>query len=177
MRVVIDAIPVRFGGFAVALEEMLAAWEKPGTADELHVAVSRAAELAIPPFVRVHEVAAGRPEVLRRPAVQARELRRLCRATDAEVLLATLPATAPVSVGVPKVITVYDMRHALHPEQFTLLNRLSRRISYAIGYRQAASIICISERTRSDLLRLHPGLAGKTTVVLWGGDHVDRWPR
>ena len=60
---------------------------------------------------------------------------------------------------------------------FTLLNRLSRRISYAIGYRQAASIICISERTRSDLLRLHPGLAGKTTVVLWGGDHVDRWPR
>ncbi len=177
MRVVIDAIPVRFGGFAIALEEMLAAWEKLGTADELHVVVSQAAELAIPPSVRVHQVAVGRPEVARRPVVQTRELRRVCRDTGAEVLLAMLPATAAVSVGIPKVITVYDMRHELLPEQFTLLTRLSRRLSYGIGYRQAASIICISERTRDDLLRLHPELAGKTTVVLWGADHVDSWPR
>ncbi len=177
MRVVIDAIPVRTGGFAVALEEMLAGWEKLGTADELHVVVSQAAELAMPSFVRVHDVGVGRPEVARRPAVQTRELRRVCRDTDAEVLLAMLPATALASVGVPKVIMVYDLRHELLPEQFTLLTRLSRRVSYGIGYRQAASIICISQRTRNDLLRLHPGLAGKTTVVLWGADHVDSWPR
>lgn len=176
MRVVIDAIPVRFGGFAVALEEMLAGWEQFETADELHLVVSRPAELTIPSFVRVHRVDVGRPEALRRPAVQARELRRLCRDTDADVMLAMLPATAPVSVGVPKVITVYDMRHELLPGQFTGFARLSRRLSYGIGYRQAASIICISERTRTDLLRLHPALAGKATVVRFGADHVDKWP-
>jgi glycosyltransferase involved in cell wall biosynthesis len=176
MRIVIDAIPVRFGGFAVALEEMLSAWPQLDTDDELHLVVSQPAELAIPSFVHVHRVAVGRAEALRRPAVQVRQLRRLCRATDAGVMLATLPATAPLSVGVPKVITVYDMRHELLPEQFTLFERVSRRVAYGVGYRQAAAITCISERTRSDLLRLHPALAGKTTVVRFGADHVDKWP-
>jgi glycosyltransferase involved in cell wall biosynthesis len=177
MRIVIDAIPVKFGGFAVALEEMLVGWEWLQTGDQLHLVIAAGTDLEIPPSVHVHEVAVGRPEVLRRPAVQARALRRICRETAAEVLLGILPATAPVSVGVPKVIMVYDMRHELLPDQFTRLTRLSRRISYGIGYRQAASIICISQRTRADLLRLHPGLASKTTVVLWGADHVDDWPR
>lgn len=176
MRVVIDAIPVRSGGFAVALEEMLAAWQQLETDDELQVVVSQPAELAIPSSVHVHRVAVGWPEALRRPTVQARELRRLCRETDADVMLAMLPATAPVSVGVPKVITVYDMRHELLPQQFTLFARVSRRVAYSVGYRQAASITCISERTRSDLLRLHPALAGKATVVRFGADHVDKWP-
>jgi glycosyltransferase involved in cell wall biosynthesis len=176
MRIVIDAIPVRYGGFAVALEEMLAAWAELDTGDELHLVMTQGAELAVPSSVAVHRVAVGRPEVLRRPAVQSRELRRVRRETGADVLLAMLPATAPASVGVPKVIIVYDMRHELLPEQFPLSTRLARRSSYGLGYRQAASIICISERTRADLLRLHPALASKTTVVLWGADHVDRWP-
>jgi glycosyltransferase involved in cell wall biosynthesis len=177
MRIVIDAIPVKFGGFAVALEEMLAGWTQLDEADELHLVTAEGADLALPSIARVHSVTVSSPEVLRRPAVQARALRRICRETRADVLLGILPATAPVPVGVPKVIMVYDMRHELLPDQFSRLTRLSRHISYGIGYSQAASIICISERTREDLLRLHPELEAKTTVVLWGADHVDGWPR
>jgi glycosyltransferase involved in cell wall biosynthesis len=78
----------------------------------------------------------------------------------------------------PKVIMVYDMRHELLPEQFSPQRRLMRRISYGAGYRQAEAIICISQRTKRDLLRLHPRLARKNVpVVLWGAEHVDAWPR
>ena len=81
-------------------------------------------------------------------------------------------------VGCPKVITVHDLRHELVPEQFTLARRLLRKASYGIGYRQAAGVICVSERSRKDLLRSRPWLKSKpVATVHWGADHVDDWPR
>ncbi|HEX3562670.1 MAG TPA: glycosyltransferase [Solirubrobacterales bacterium] len=39
-------------------------------------------------------------------------------------------------------------------------------------------MICISERTRQDLLRSHPRLRSKPIfTVPWAADHVDAWPR
>jgi glycosyltransferase involved in cell wall biosynthesis len=79
-------------------------------------------------------------------------------------------------VGCPKVITVHDLRHELMPEQFSRARRLIRRVSYDIGYRQAAGVICISERTRGDLLRSRPRLAEKPVFTIpWAADHVDGW--
>jgi glycosyltransferase involved in cell wall biosynthesis len=179
MRVVIDAIGVvPFGGYAVALEAILAGWEELGTDDELHLLMAEGVDLEIPASVEIHRFSVGRPAALRRVAVQTRAAREVCRATGADALLGILPTTAVGPVGCPKVIMVYDMRHELLPEQFTRGRRMLRRVGYGLGYRQAAAIICISERTRGDLLRSRPWLARKPVVaVLWAADHVDRWPR
>ena len=179
MKVVIDAIPVvPFGGYAVAFEGLLRGWDQLGTGDELHALLAEDVELDVPASVHVHRVRIGKPEVLRRIAVQSRAARALCRSVDADVLLGMLPTTAVIPVGAPKVITVYDLRHELVPEQFSRGRRLLRRLSYGVGYRQAQGVICISERTRSDLLRSRPWLSSKPVVAVhFGADHVDGWPR
>ena len=179
MKVVIDAIPVvPFGGYAVAFEGLLRGWDLLGADDEVHALVAEGVELEVPAFVHVHRFHVGRPEVLRRVLVQTRAARSICRSVGADALLGILPTTAVASVGCPKVITVYDMRHELMPDQFTRGRRLLRRLSYEAGYRQAAGIICISERTRGDLLRSRPRLSSKPTfAVHFGADHVDGWPR
>jgi glycosyltransferase involved in cell wall biosynthesis len=179
MRVVIDAIPVvPFGGYAVALENMLAGWEQLGTDDEVHLLVTEGVELRLPASMHVYEFRVGRPQVLRRIVVQSRAARRVCAEVGADVLLGALPTTAVTPVGCPKVIEVYDLRHEILPEQFSRGRRLLRRLSYGIGYRQAAGMICISERTRADLLRSRPWLREKRVVsVLFAADHVDGWRR
>jgi glycosyltransferase involved in cell wall biosynthesis len=177
MRVVIDAIPVvPFGGFAVTLEGLLSGWDRLGTDDELHLLLADGVEHELPASVNVHRFPVGRPEVIRRVAVQSRVARRTCRAVEADVLLGTTPTTAVGPVGCPKVITVHDLRHELVPEQFSRGRRLLRKVSYGIGYRQAAGLICVSERTRGDLLRSRPWLAEKPVfTVPWAADHADNW--
>jgi glycosyltransferase involved in cell wall biosynthesis len=179
VRIVVDAIPVvPFGGYAVTLAALLRGWELLGTDDEIHVLLGEGVELSLPDSVEVHRFRVGSPEVARRIAVQTRAARHVCREVDADVLLAAVPTTAVTSVGCPKVITVHDLRHELRPDQFSRGRRLLRRLSYAIAYRQAAGIICISERTREDLLRLHPQLREKPVFTIhWAADHVDAWPR
>jgi glycosyltransferase involved in cell wall biosynthesis len=179
MRLVIDAIPVvPFGGYAVGLEGVLRGWDQLDTDDEIHVLLAEGVELEIPPSMHVHRFRVGRPAALRRVITQSRAARKVCREVGADVFLASLPTTAVIPVGCPKVITVYDLRHELVPEQFTRGRRLLRRLSYEIGYRQAAAVICISDRTRKDLLRSRPWLSAKPVhPVLYAADHVDDWPR
>ncbi len=179
MRVVIDAIPVvPFGGFAVTLEGLLAGWDELGVEDEIHLLLTEGVEHEIPASVRVHRFPVGRPEAIRRVVVQSRAARKVCRDVEADVLLGTIPTTAAIPVGCPKVITVHDLRHELMPEQFTRGRRMLRKISYEIGYREASGVICISERTRRDLLRARPWLRKKPVfTVPWAADHVDDWPR
>jgi glycosyltransferase involved in cell wall biosynthesis len=179
MRVVIDAIPVvPFGGFAVTLEGLLDGWDRLGTDDEVHLLLAQGVEHEVPASIHVHRVPVGKPDFLRRPLVQSRAARKICRSVRADVLLGTVPTTAVIPVGCPKVITVHDLRHELVPEQFSRGRRLLRKLSYGIGYRQAAGLICISERTRSDLLRSRPWLRHKPIfTVPWAADHVDSWPR
>jgi glycosyltransferase involved in cell wall biosynthesis len=179
MRVVIDAIPVvPFGGFAVTLEGLLSGWNRLETGDELHLLLAEGSEHELPPQISVHRFPVGKPEVIRRVVTQSRAARRICRQVNADALLGTIPTTAVIPVGCPKVITVHDLRHELVPEQFSRGRRLLRKLSYGVGYRQAAGIICISERTRRDLLRSRPRLAGKPVFTIpWAADHVDEWPR
>jgi glycosyltransferase involved in cell wall biosynthesis len=179
VRIVVDAIPVvPFGGYAVTLGGLLGGWERLGIGDEIHVLAGEGVELELPASVEVHRFRIGKPEVARRIVVQTQAARSVCREVEADVLLAAIPTTAVTAVGCPKVITVHDLRHELRPEQFTRGRRLLRRLSYAIAYRQADGVICISERTRGDLLRLHPRLRDKPVfTVHWAADHVDSWPR
>jgi glycosyltransferase involved in cell wall biosynthesis len=179
VRVVIEAIPaVPFGGYAVGLEGVLRGWSRLDTDDEVHLLLAEGIGLDIPDWVNIHRFRVGSPAALRRVAVQSRAARRVCHEVGADVLLGQLPTTAVIPVGCPKVITVYDLRHELLPEQFSRGRRLLRRFSYEIGYRQADRIVCISERTRKDLLRSRSYLdPEKVTAVLYAGDHVEDWPR
>jgi glycosyltransferase involved in cell wall biosynthesis len=179
VRVVIDAIPVvAFGGYAVTLRALLGGWDRLESDDEIHVLLGEGVELGLPSTVDVHRFRVGRPEVARRILVQSRAARRVCRDVGADVLLAAIPTTAVTPVGCPKVITVHDLRHEILPEQFSRWRRLLRKLSYGIAYRQAAGVICISERTRADLLRSRPWLRDKPLfTVHWAADHVDGWPR
>jgi glycosyltransferase involved in cell wall biosynthesis len=179
VRVVIEAIPaLPFGGYAVGLEGLLRGWDRMGGDDEVHLLLAEGVEFEVPEWVHIHRFRVGRPAFARRIVVQSRAARKVCREVDADVMLGLLPTTAVTPIGCPKVMTVYDLRHELVPDQFSLGRRVLRRLSYGIGYRQAAALICISERTKTDLLRSRPWLEKKPVVaVLFAADHVDDWPR
>jgi glycosyltransferase involved in cell wall biosynthesis len=179
MRVVIEALPaVPFGGYAVALEGLLRGWDQLDTDDEIHLLMTEGIELEVPESIHIHRFPVGRPQFLRRIVAQSRAAGKVCREVDADVLIGLLPTTAVTPVGCPKVITVYDLRHELVPEQFTRGRRLLRKLSYGIGYRQANAVICISDRTRKDLLHSRPWLKSKpVTAVHLAADRVDDWPR
>lgn len=50
-------------------------------------------------------------------------------------------------------------------------------MSYAIGFRQADGVACISGRTTRDLLAFHPRLSRvPVRVAHLGADHVESWP-
>jgi glycosyltransferase involved in cell wall biosynthesis len=178
MRILIDAIPVRYGGFAVALEGLLGGWD-PTLGDELHLVLTEASELTHPDWIQAHRLALRRPAAWGSVAAQSLDLPRICREVGADVLLAAMPKTALGPLGVPKVITVQDLRHELLPQQFSPGRRALRRVSYGAAYRQSRAIACISERTRRDLLRSRPWLTDRCTVetIPFGCDHVDGWPR
>jgi glycosyltransferase involved in cell wall biosynthesis len=179
MRIVIEALPaVPFGGYAVALEGLLRGWDEIEAEDEVHLLLTEGVEFDVPDSIHVHRFRVGRPQFLRRVVTQSRAARRVCREIDADVLLGLLPTTGVTSVGAPKVVIVYDLRHELVPEQFTRFRRLLRKLSYGIGYRQAEGFITISDRTRKDLLRSRPWLGEKVvTPVHLSADRVDDWPR
>ena len=64
------------------------------------------------------------------------------------------------------VITVYDMIHELYPEFFSARDRTSEYKKTAVD--RADHVICISENTQKDLIRLFGVAPEKTTVVHLG---------
>lgn len=68
----------------------------------------------------------------------------------------------------PVVITVYDMVHEIFPDQFSRLGNISLRKRRAVE--RADHIICISESTRRDLIRLFDVDDAKVSVVHLGFD-------
>lgn len=68
------------------------------------------------------------------------------------------------------VITVYDMVHELFPNAFAANDDTAANKRIAID--RADHVICISENTRSDLMRLYGTSAGKVSVVHLGFDQL-----
>lgn len=68
----------------------------------------------------------------------------------------------------PTVITVYDMIHELFPNQFPKYDKTSAIKRIAID--RADHVICISENTKLDLMRLYGTSASKLSVVHLGFD-------
>jgi glycosyltransferase involved in cell wall biosynthesis len=74
--------------------------------------------------------------------------------------------TAPKNAKV--VITVYDMTHEVFPDLFVPKGRVIQWKTASVD--RADWIICISENTRRDLLRFHPHVADRVSVVHLGFD-------
>jgi glycosyltransferase involved in cell wall biosynthesis len=68
----------------------------------------------------------------------------------------------------PAIITVYDMIHELFPKDFSTIGNTAAKKRIAID--RADHVICISENTKSDLMRLYGTSAGKVSVVHLGFD-------
>ncbi|MCU1659155.1 MAG: hypothetical protein JWO57_3811 [Pseudonocardiales bacterium] len=177
MRVVIDGLPISGMSLAVVVEHVLDGWQQLGVDDELHIALGPRAELPIPDSVVVHRVEFGRNDTAGRLRAQSFELPRLCRKVGADALFGVLPTTTLTPLPCPRVITAHDLRHELRPEQFSRRARTMRTVSYSAGFRQADGVVCVSERTKTDLLASRPWLRSRALgVALHGADHVDSWP-
>lgn len=77
----------------------------------------------------------------------------------------------------PVVVTVYDMVHELFPNEFSKFGNISMRKRKAVE--RADHVICISESTRLDLMRLFAVDPGKISVVHLGFDNFvsgSSWP-
>ena len=72
--------------------------------------------------------------------------------------------------SLPIVITVYDMIHELFAEQIPKRDNTAARKRVAID--RADHVICISENTRADLMRLYNVAANKISVVHLGVDQL-----
>lgn len=176
LTIVVDAISALPGSQVIVTEYILRAWRAVGPDDEVHLVVGDDIELRVPDWVVAHRVGLRRPRQLGRLTAQIGELRRICRQTGADVLFASVPASALADVSVPRVLLLHDLRHELRPEQFGRVQRWARKLIWGYNFRVASAVACVSERTRQDLLR-HRGMAGKAVVVAHlGADHVDGWP-
>ena len=71
-------------------------------------------------------------------------------------------------LGLPTIITVHDMIHELFPEEFSALDSTAARKRIAID--RATHIICVSQNTKKDLMRLHNVPESKISVVYHGVD-------
>jgi glycosyltransferase involved in cell wall biosynthesis len=178
MRVVIDGLPIRGrNSLAVVVEHLLDAWTRLETDDQLHLAIGRGAQIAIPERVVVHEADLGERQYLNRMRAQATLIPRLCREHNADAMLGVLPTTTMNRLPCPRAIITWDLRFELRPEQFSRKTRLLRAVSWGLGFRQADAIVTISERTRDDLLRSRPWLRDRIVrAAPLGGDHVAAWP-
>jgi glycosyltransferase involved in cell wall biosynthesis len=74
--------------------------------------------------------------------------------------------------GMACVLTVHDLIPLLLPETVSTAFRWQFRLWLARSVRVAHAVVCVSERTREDLVARFPEAAGKAVVVHHGVDHV-----
>ncbi len=170
MRAVVNALQAGSTSLGVVTENLLGGWDSLGTEDDLHLVLHAGVRLHVPDSVTVHAVGG--------PRAVGMELRvpSLCRRLRADVMLGVTPATTFSPLPCPRAAIAHDLRYRHRPEQFPPKIRSRRRASYAVGYHQADAIVCVSHRTRDDLLEAHDYLRTRpVTVAQLGSDHVLAW--
>ena len=178
MRVVIDGLAVRGqNSLSIVSDHLLSGWNGLQDRDEVHFVTQDPSTVTFPDGVHVHSVRAARWGLLSRLWAQSFTLPRICQKVAPDVMLGMIPSTAITPLPCPRVIVAWDFRYRALPEQFRTKTRWFRRLSYAIGFRQADGVVCISERTRRDLLAYLPRAKRiPVAVAHLGADHVTTWP-
>jgi glycosyltransferase involved in cell wall biosynthesis len=172
MKVVVDAVAVRPGSAAIVIGGVLRGWVAAFPGDELVVLVDGHADFPVPSSVGVEPIVERTASPVARLRAQSIGVRLACARHRADGLLSAIPASALLGARCPHAVIVYDLRHELRPAQFTLMRRLSRRVLWGWTFRRADALMCISERTRSDLVALHPYTRDKAVAALLGADHA-----
>ncbi len=175
MRLVVDAVAIRPGSAAIIVGNLLIGWAAAAPEDELIVLIADEPQLPLPESAAVESIASGSASVPARMWAQSVGVRRASRRLRADALLGGVTASALLGAGCPYGVMLYDLRHELRPNQFPAARRLARRILYGWSFARADALICISERTRRDLLARRPQLSAKALVALLGADHAVRW--
>jgi glycosyltransferase involved in cell wall biosynthesis len=174
VRLVADTTAIRPGSAAIIVGNLLKGWAVAAPEDELIVLVAERPQLPLPESARIVDV--GNPSSL--PArlwLQSVGVRRAARRFSADAFLGGVTSGAVLGVGCPYAVMLYDLRHEVRPAQFSPSRRIARRLLYGWSFRNADGLICISERTRGDLLARRPGLDHKAYVALLGSNHADEW--
>jgi glycosyltransferase involved in cell wall biosynthesis len=100
---------------------------------------------------------------------QERQLPRSARKDGLDVFFS--PAYAcPLSLDLPRVTTVHDLSFFAHPQDFTLVDGLRRRVLVRLSLRASRAVTVVSDFTRRELLRLFPGLDARVVHVPHGSD-------
>ncbi len=98
---------------------------------------------------------------------------RQLKELSSDILHETYYAKRSIASGREKIIlTVYDMIHELFPSQFHSSDKTSELKRIAVE--RADHIICISENTRKDLIKLFKVPEEKTSVIYLGFDLNDK---
>lgn len=174
MRLVVDAVGVRRGSAAIVIGNLLRGWTIAAPQDELIVLTDGEPQFTPPVKAVVRPIMSGEGRLARLRA-QSVGVRRECRAVQADALLSAVTASAFLGARCPSGAIVYDVRHELRPAQFARGRRIARRVLYGWTFRRSDALLCISNRTRQDIIRRRPGLAGKTHATLLGADHAAEW--
>jgi glycosyltransferase involved in cell wall biosynthesis len=174
MRLVADTTAIRPGSAAIIVGNLLIGWAQAAPEDEVIVLVAGRPQLPLPRTARIEDIG-SRPSLLARLWRQSVGVRQAARRLDADAFLGGVTAGALLGVKCPYAAMLYDLRHELRPAQFSASRRISRRILYGWTFKLADVLVCISERTRRDLLRPRRRLASKALAAPLGSDHAEGW--
>jgi glycosyltransferase involved in cell wall biosynthesis len=175
MRLVVDAVGVRPGSAEIVIGNLLVGWTQAAPDDRIVVLVDREPGFPLPATITVERIVQRSSSLAGRLWAQSVGVRLACRRLDADALLSALTAGSLLGARCPHAVIVYDLRHELRPGQFSRRRRLGRRLLYGWSFRNANALLCISERTRRDLLARRPQLTARAHAVLLGADHAAGW--
>lgn len=174
MKVLVDGRMLYHSGVGRYLRNLLGCWLR-----DRAVTVT----LAGPPRLTDQFVQGLDPSVLRPALIPfsapiysvAEQLWWLKKAPQLEHDVLFVPHyNAPMLARRPLVVTVHDLIHFLFPALFPARLRWPARVVLGGAVRRARVLVCDSEATKRDLVRMFPGAAVKARVVPLGVDPVFR---
>ena len=169
----VDATGVRFGGMRTYAESLLAAYADTFPGDSVVVI----APPALPLPDGIARVDAGRVSMAtgRLDLYAGGGVARAIRRFRPDVHLALTPVLPLQGVQIPSVVVTHDLRHLDRPAEFSLGDRLKRRVFYGAGFRRADIVVAVSGATARSCVRHGVVAESRVRVVHHGADHVRNW--
>lgn len=174
MRLLIDALgaPSASGGMRLYAEELVYAWAEAFPEDELWVVgYAWCTQAFAGSTVRVIPLPESAPA---RIAGQLAGTALLAAGTRPDAVLSLSLVVTPLFPAARRFVVVHDWRHLKNPGEFSLAQRLYRRL-WVWSTNHAACAIQISDKTSQESALFAP--EARRVVVENGRDHARRWQR
>jgi glycosyltransferase involved in cell wall biosynthesis len=165
LRVAVNAmtLPANLAGIGFYTCKLLEALSASDAIGGMTLFTNPAAAASLPPLPRKVEVSAiPAGSIAAKVAASQFSLPRRLRGFD---LLHSVGNIACLATSLPQVVTVHDLCHKIIPSRFTLVKRMYLDWGMRFTAMGRSRIICVSESTRRDLVRFHPGTETRAVVV------------